>query len=170
MTWQSITTGSTSANDYMIQPPLRVMRIGLSPTSGWRTEELPPAEAQAFWYQTNKPQLEVFTMAALITISIRNIQDFDPVTVDLEEARFALAQITALKNGYLDGNMEVPKWLTKKLRETKRSLELREQDANAAELARLEAQLEALKSREEKLTDVQAKIDALRAKVGPESE
>ncbi len=170
MTWQSITTGSsTSANDYPTTP-LRVMRIGLSPTQGWQTEELPPAEAQAFWFQTNKPTQEVFTMAALITISIRNIQDFDPVTVDLEEARFALAQITALKNGYLDGNMEVPKWLTKKLRETKRSLELREQDANAAELARLEAQLEALKSREEKLTDVQAKIDALRAKVGPESE
>lgn len=168
MTWQSITTGSsTSANDYPTTP-LRVMRIGLSPALGWITEELTPAEVSAFY--DNKPKQEVFTMAALITISIRNIQDFDPVAVDLEEARFALAQITALKNGYLDGGMEVPKWLLKKLRETKRSLELREQDANAAELARLEAQLEALKSREEKLTDVQAKIDALRAKVGPESE
>lgn len=168
MTWQSITTGSTSANDYMIKPSVRVMRIGLAPAQGWITEELSPVEAQAFW--DNKPKQEAYTMAALITISIRNIQDFDPVTVDLEEARFALAQIMALKNGYTGAGLDVPKWLTKKLRDVKRSLELREQDANAAELARLEAQLESLKSREEKLSDVQAKIDALKGKVAPDSE
>lgn len=121
------------------------------------------------WY-TKIQQQEEQSMGALITISIRNIQDFDPLAVDLEAARFALAELFSIKAGYLAAGLDVPDWLAKKIRATKRSLSDRERDANAAEIARLEAEKRNLMTREDRLAEVDAKLAALKAKVGDEAE
>jgi hypothetical protein len=107
-------------------------------------------------------------MGALITITMRDIQGLDPASVDLESIHFALAELTSLRGGYVAADLEVPAWLTKKLREIKRNLKDRERDAKVWELKRLRVEEEELLPETEKLERARSKIKALEAELGSE--
>lgn len=106
-------------------------------------------------------------MAVQIKVTISEFQAFEPDAVDLDGAKFALAQMVSLKQGYTGAGLDVPDWLSRKIRLTKRNLADRQRDADAAELARLKAEREKLIRQKDPLADVEARIAALEAKSGP---
>lgn len=106
-------------------------------------------------------------MATLMTtVTIQSVRDFNPVISDTEALEFALAGMHSTKLGFEAAKLSTPRWLLNKIKEAERVLAQRQHDEKAAALARLTAQAEALKSREEKLDAVLHEIAQLKAELG----
>lgn len=71
------------------------------------------------------------------------------------------AQGKVLAASYSEFEMETPDWLTSALDTISRGIKSRRSDAIEAELKRTRAQLEALKTSEEKRRDLNAKLERL---------
>lgn len=86
----------------------------------------------------------------------------DPSSEDLDALIHLRAQGSILKGSYAEFEMEAPDWLTTALDAIGRAIRAQRSDAIAAELKRAEAQLEALKTAEEKRGDLRSKIERLK--------
>jgi hypothetical protein len=106
-------------------------------------------------------------MATLMTtVTIQSVRDFNPVLSDTEALEFALAGMYTTKLGFEAAKLATPRWLLSKLKEAEKVLAQRKSDERAAQIARLQAQAESLRSREEKLDTVLAEIAKLQAEIG----
>jgi hypothetical protein len=88
--------------------------------------------------------------------------------IDLDEAISLVAFGKVLSAEYAEFEMETPEWLTEALTSLKREIGVRRLDAIEREIKDADSRLEALKSADEKRTDLRAKkdrLEALKAKI-----
>jgi DNA anti-recombination protein RmuC len=99
-------------------------------------------------------------------VNIEALKSFDPVRYDLDEMLSLRAYATSLEAQYAEMGLEAPEWLKDVHEKLTKEIKTRTRDAIEKELRETETRLESLKTAEEKRTDLRAKADRLRARLG----
>lgn len=97
---------------------------------------------------------------------LQHLRAFTPDNYDLDELVALKAQANGLKAAYADAGMEAPEWLAEVDDRLAKEVAARSRDMLERELRETESRIEALKTADEKRTDLRAKADRLKAKLG----
>lgn len=97
------------------------------------------------------------------------LQEFKGFKVDenaIEDMLMMHAAGKMLRASYEEFSLEAPEWLVDKLASLAREIEVKQRDELERELKKAELALEGLKSAEEKRSDLRAKAERLKARLG----
>ena len=95
---------------------------------------------------------------------LKELKGFDADGLAMDELVALEAFGTQLRGRYRDLGIDEPAWLPDKVDALQREINSRRRDHVEKTIKETEAALEALKSREDKRADMQAKLEALRVK------
>jgi hypothetical protein len=144
--------------------PWQTKREFVRDIGGIKVYSDPDADCMRLEYpDTQKGREQMATL--MTTVTIQSVRDFNPVISDTEALEFAVAGMYTTKLGFEAAKLSTPRWLLSKLKEAEKVLAQRKNDERAAQLARLQAQAESLRSREEKLDTVLAEIAKLQTEI-----